>query len=329
VQDYLNSLDWDGVQRIHRLFTDYYGALAKTGADAGLSEQEHADRLKYYQAIGARFLIGAVARIFEPGCKLDTMPNLLGEQGAGKSSSARILFGDSWFSDEISELGSKDAAMQAAGIWCIEIGELAAVRKSTVERVKAWLSRQTDRFRPPYGRAIKEQPRQCVAIGTTNDDAFLVDETGNRRSWAVRCGAIDLVALKRDRDQLWAEAMERYYAGSLAAEMVANGSEHPDDLAAVEAGRWWLHEPELVRIAAEVQAEFMEQDAWHDKVIEAISGKTSISIDSVLSFIGIFHQHQEQRHANRVARILRLLDWTRKQHRIDGKLTWSYFPPKT
>jgi putative DNA primase/helicase len=325
VKEYLDSLDWDGVERIAGLFTDYYGVAA----DAGLSEKEHPDRLAYYHAIGARFLIGAVARICEPGCKLDTMPNLLGAQGAGKSSSLRILFGDQWFSDEISELGSKDAAMQAAGIWCIEIGELAAVRKATVERVKAWLSRQVDRFRPPYGRAIKEQLRQCVAVGTTNDDSFLVDETGNRRSWAVRCGAIDLVALKRDRDQLWAEATERYHAGRLAADMVADGSEHPDDLRAEANGRWWLHEPDLVRIAADIQSEFMEQDPWHDTVMNFIDDKDSVTIDQVLGIdaIGLRVQDREQKHYNRVAGILTMLSWNRKQQQKDGKRTWRYFPP--
>ena len=102
--------------------------------------------------------------------------------------------------------------MQAAGVWCIEISELAAIGRVAIERVKAWLSRQNDRIRPPYGRLIKEQPRQSVAAGTTNLDTFLVDDTGNRRMWSVRCAKIDIDALRADRDQLWAEARDRFRA---------------------------------------------------------------------------------------------------------------------
>jgi len=232
------------------------------------------------------------------------MPNFVGAQGALKSSSLAALF-DPWFTDEIADLGSKDAAMQSAGVWCIEISELAAISRVTVERVKAWLSRQKDRFRPPYGKLIKEQPRQSVAAGTTNVDNFLVDDTGNRRMWSVRCGTIDLDALRADRDQLWAEARDRYRLDE----------------------KWWLHEPSLIAAAAEMQAEFTDDDIWTECIMEFIAGHESIGLPQLLrDCLGIFVQDQNQSHKKRVASILRRAGWTRKQERVvGGKQVWRYF----
>ena len=122
--------------------------------------------------------------------------------------------------------------------------------------------------------------------------------------------------------------MERYRAGKDAAENIANGSEHEDDKKAVDAGKWWLHEPALIAVTADIQAEFMEQDAWHDTVLSFIKDKSSVSIDDVLAYIGVFIQDREQRHANRAARILLMLGWTRKQQQTDGKRTWMYFAPE-
>jgi predicted P-loop ATPase len=106
--------------------------------------------LQLLQAVGARSLIGAIARIYDPGCKNDCSPTLVGDQGELKSSAIKALF-EPWFTDEISDFGSKDAAMQTAGVWGIEIGELVAARRD-VDRTKAFMSRSTDRFRPPYGK---------------------------------------------------------------------------------------------------------------------------------------------------------------------------------
>jgi hypothetical protein len=321
VRDYLDSLVWDGTPRLDDLLISYYGALGDPPAESEGEEtlKEWTRRYAYHQAVGARFLIGAVARIYQPGCKNDTMPNFVGEQGTLKSSSLRALF-DPWFTDEISDLGSKDAAMQAAGVWCIEIGELAAMSKVTVERIKAWLSRSADRFRPPYGRAIKEQRRQSVPAGTTNKDTFLVDETGNRRSWCVRCGVIDIDRLKADRDQLWAEARDRYRWGE----------------------KWWLHESKLIATAAEVQTEFTDSHIWTETVLSFAEAKRdsapedvaiddvrrSVSIPEVLAHIGILQQDWTQKHDNEVAHILRKAGWTRRQATIAGKRRWRYFGPR-
>src|SRR4029077_10829833 len=168
------------------------------------------------QAAGARSLISPVARICRPGIKSDTCLMILGDQGIGKSSLLRMLFDPNeqkWFTDEIAELGSKDAAMQMRGVWCIELAELSALRAVELNRVKAFVTRTTDRFRPPYGRQIITTERQCVFVATSTDFEVLHNQTGNRRwlpFWAYCAKTREIWA---DRHQLWAEAVHRYRGG--------------------------------------------------------------------------------------------------------------------
>jgi predicted P-loop ATPase len=183
IRDYLNGLHWDGRPRVTAWLSSYLGV----------------DRAPYADAVGERFLIGAVARIMKPGCKADCMLILEGLQGAGKSQAVQRLVGR-WFSDEISEFGSKDASLQLSGAWIFELSELDALQRADIAKVKSFLSRTTDRFRPPYGRRVIEAPRQCVFVGTTNSENYLRDETGARRFWPVKVTAISLDALERDRD---------------------------------------------------------------------------------------------------------------------------------
>ena len=186
VRDYLNGLAWDRIKRIDDWLLLYLGA----------------DATAYTRAAGAKWLIGAAARVFQPGCKNDSCLILEGEQGAGKSTALRILGGE-WFSDDMPELGSKDAALNTRGVWIIELSELDAMTAAEVSRIKAFMSRAVDRFRPPYGRHPIDAPRECVFAGTSNHDVYLKDETGGRRFWPIRCGPkLNLADLRRDRDQL-------------------------------------------------------------------------------------------------------------------------------
>ena len=199
VRNYLKSLVWDKVSRIDNWLIDYLGSTDS----------------QFLRAVGSRWLISAVARIFQPGCQADHVLLLEGPQGIRKSSALRALVGDEMFADHIADLGSKDSRLDLLGKWVIEMSELVSMRRGEVERVKAFLTARTDHFRPPYGRRAVDVPRQNVFAASTNDGQPFVDATGNRRFWPVRCGEIDAEGIQRDRDQLWAEAYHRYRQGEV------------------------------------------------------------------------------------------------------------------
>ena len=162
--------------------------------DAGLSDDDlnreeptpSEKYTAYLRSVGPKWLIAAVARIYRPG--LQGRPRIVfeGPQGVGKSTCLRILAGDEWFADEIADLGTKDSAQDLRGKWIVELAEVAALRRAALERMKAFISRNVDHYRPSYGRRSMDFPRQCVFAGTTNADAYLADETGNRRFWPVK-----------------------------------------------------------------------------------------------------------------------------------------------
>ena len=189
MRDYLKSLKWDSEPRIERWLIDYLGV--------GDSE--------FAWAVGKRWLISAVARIFQPGCQADHTLLLEGDQGIKKSTALRVLTGADWFTDHISDLDSKDSRIDLHGKWIVELGELSAIRRSLTERVKSFLTATSDHFRPPYGRSAIDVKRQNVFAGSVNDENPFTDETGDRRFWPVRCGTIFTDKIAEHRDQIWAE----------------------------------------------------------------------------------------------------------------------------
>jgi predicted P-loop ATPase len=309
VRDYLESLPaWDGQRRVDSWLIDYCGV-----------ESSDVSPNTYAMAVGEKFLVSAVARIMEPGCKADHLLVLEGAQGIGKSTVVRILAGDEWFSDQLAEMGSKDAAMQVRGAWILELSELGALNRAELEREKAFITQQTERFRLPYGHRLVHVPRQCVFVGTTNSDAWLKDETGGRRFWPVRCRQMDLAGLRRDRDQLWAEALQSYRRGTT----------------------WWLEDTELVKEAAEEQRGRYAEDVWQEKVVTSaeeealhqeglsggkrdLQGKGSVSVPAILSRLGVDTAKQDQAAANRVARCLKAAGWERFRRRYGASLEWRY-----
>ena len=203
VREYLETLEWDGVPRVNTWLQLYLGA-----------EGEPA----YLEAVSRKFLVAAVARVYNPGVKFDHMPILEGLQGKGKSTVGRILAGEKWFYDSELNLHDKDSALNLQGQWIVEMGELANINRADVRTIKSFITRQVDKVRPPYGKRMIESARQCVFFGTTNDDSYLKDKTGNRRFWPVNIpdhAEIDLEGLIEDRDQLWAEACMLYDLGEL------------------------------------------------------------------------------------------------------------------
>lgn len=201
VRDYLDGCTWDGVPRVETLLVDYLGA------------EDNA----YTRAVTRKALAAAVARIYRPGCKFDYMLTLRGRQGLGKSALINKL-GGAWFSDSFTTAQGKEAYEQLQGVWLMEVGELAGMKKSDAETIKLFISKQIDQFRPAYGRRTEEFPRQCIFIGTTNENQFLRDTTGNRRFWVVdtpNTPARDMwEELTPDMvRQVWGEAVQMYRNG--------------------------------------------------------------------------------------------------------------------
>jgi predicted P-loop ATPase len=218
IRDYLNAQTWDGTDRLETVLIDYLGA-------------EDTD---YVRAVTSTTFVAAVARVFDPGCKFDNVLTLIGPQGIGKSTLLSKM-GRQWFSDSFNfnMLHSKEAYEQINGSWIIEIGEMTGMRKADVEAAKQFISKREDTYRVAYGRNTTTFKRQCVLIGSTNNEDFLRDATGNRRFWPVRLGVQKArYSVFKDLDaamvgQLWAEAVEYYKKGhklhlSAAMEKVAN-----------------------------------------------------------------------------------------------------------
>lgn len=276
--DWLKGLSWDGAPRLSNWLATYLGV-------------EQSDLVVEF---GRRWMISAVARAFEPGCKADACLILEGNQGGGKSSALRILAGNDCFGDSLPEMTNKDAAQYLRGKWIIEMAELTGFRRADFESIKAFISREEERYRPPYGRNEITEPRRCVFAGTTNRDDYLRDPTGHRRFWPVRTRVIDLPAIQRDREQLWAEAVRAYQ------------SSEP----------WWLT-GEAVKMAAHVQAERGEDDPWIPATIEYCKEKHAVACKSILrEAIGLTEDRMTQRETKRMGGILRSQGFER-----DGQFT--------
>ena len=201
VREWLESLEWDGIERLDTMLCDYLGA-----EDNPLT-----------RAMTRKHFTAAVARVMRPGCKYDYILTLIGPQGIGKSTLVKIMGGD-WFDDSLTSIEGKEGMEQIRGKWLIEFGELTNYKKSTSEAYKAFISKQEDSYRPAYGRKVEVYPRQCVFFATTNEPAFLKGDTGNRRFWTVECDRADILKdvwdeLPEEREQLWAEAVHYYRQG--------------------------------------------------------------------------------------------------------------------
>jgi hypothetical protein len=266
VHDYLDALRWDGVPRMDKWLTSY----------GGVEDNE------YSRAVGSLFLTAAVRRVRNPGCKFDEMVVLEHEvQGTDKSSAlATLAVRDEWFSDDLPlNVEGKQVIESLRGRWIVEAAEMSGMKRADIEHIKALLSRQVDRARLAYGRIVSEVPRQCVIVGTTNKLEYLRDTTGNRRFWPVRCKRFDLVTLRRDRDQLWAEAAAREASG-VSIRLPA----------------------ELWPIAGVQQAQRLTRDPWLEALIEAgledLDGK--ISMGSIWIILDVKGGQQTQDQSCRV-----------------------------
>jgi predicted P-loop ATPase len=290
VRNYLEGLTWDGIPRVDSWLVDYVGVPSGN----------------YTLAAGRCWLISAVARIMQPGCKADVALLLIGPEGKRKSTVCRIL-GEPWFSDNIPDLGEKDAQMHMAGHWILEMGELAALNKAALTTVKSWMSRSEDVYRPAYGRSIIHQPRQCVFIATSNEGEPLKDTTGNRRFLPVEVGDIDTDALARDKDQLWAEAVELYNAGA----------------------PWWFTDETLIQDATREQASRVELHVWYDPIEQWCVNREFVTVSEILdNCIRKDQQTRNQADKINVVRCLQAMGWKLAKRRINGRSTKVYLNPE-
>jgi predicted P-loop ATPase len=299
VRDWLNGLEWDGVDRLSGWLTTYLGA--DPAANGGLNGEDDPRPAgeAYLAAIGRMFLIAMVARIFQPGCKADYLLILEGEQGVEKSRACAALAGQ-WFSDSLPSLSDKDSRLHLRDKWLIEIAELAAFNRAETEALKAYITRTHERYRPPYGRKDVVEPRQCLFIGTTNRETYLKDETGGRRFWPVKTGAFDIEALERDRAQLFAQAVERY-----------REDEH-----------WWP-DPKFEKLHIRPQQEARrDADAWEPKIADWLDRTTANKVliwQVAQDALGIEPGRLSRADQNRIAGALITAEWVRARRTDKGK----------
>ena len=286
VRDYLDGIVWDGTPRLATWLSSYIGTEATV----------------YTEKIGTMFLISMVARILDPGCKVDHMLVIEGPQGQLKSTACGVLGGE-WFSDNLPEVGSgKDVFQHLRGKWLIEVSEMHAMSRAETSILKSFISRTHERYRPPYGYLDVIEPRTCVFVGTTNKAVYLKDETGGRRFWPVKAGEIQIEALILDRDQLLAEAVRKYLQGV----------------------HWWPDRQFECDQIVPQQASRYEADAWEENIAAYLKSKQRVTIGEVAK-LALFIETPRIGTADqrRIAAILGILGWHRLPKDWQGNRWWS------
>ncbi|MCP4559184.1 MAG: virulence protein E [Bosea sp.] len=291
VREMLDNLKWDGIPRLETWLSQYLGA-----ADT-----------PFNRAVGPIMLIAAVRRVRVPGVKFDQIIVFEGTQGTGKSTAVKILAGEEFHADqEILSLEPKAQLELLDGVWLYEINELEGMNRAEVAKIKAFASRQVDRARLAYARNAASRPRQVIFIGTTNENKYLRDQTGNRRFWPVRTGIIDLPALDRDRDQLLAEAA--YHEGQGASIALP---------------------PELWSDAAAEQEARVEEDPWVEQIeaaVPIVAGDKLrfVTLNLLKEVLGIRPENQNQGHTKRLSALMARLGWRKEKFKLHGKTYRGY-----
>ena len=255
-----------------------------------------------YDIFLKKWLIGAVARVLNPGCKNDTALILQGLQGIGKSGFFATLGGQG-YDDSMSDLGSKDSLLIMHRCWIQELSEFDKISsKKAAGEIKAFLTRTTDVFRKPYGEKAESYPRRSVFCGSVNKNSFLLDETGNRRFWVIpippQITALDITLLAKEKDGIWATAIEAYQSGEI----------------------WWLTHNEN-KLAMVNNEKFEVVDEWETEIADYLDDKTETSIKRILKEkFDLLPVEQDKKNQMRVTNILMKLGWSKLGRKtINGK----------
>ena len=310
-QDRLRALadQWDGESRIGHWLVELGAKVNPSNAD-------------YMREISACWMKGVAARVLIPGCKRDDVLVLCGQQGWGKSTFAQALadaIQPDAFTDNLGDLGHKDAKASIRGIIIAELGELAALNKSDIESIKVFVATRSDHFREAYGRGDRDYPRTVSFIGTTNNPAFLIDPTGNRRWWPASIGGpIDIRRFSAVVPQLLGEAAARVLRGEA----------------------WHVtHLPALTQ-ADRVREAHFDEDIWTSSVKKAVADLMSdsstlpganssyVTIPDILNTIGVRIEQQTKVAKNRVGGVLRMIHFTERRKRSPtGDRFYVWYPP--
>lgn len=287
--EWLSSLAWDKKPRLDGFFPNFMGV----------------ESTDYTRAAGKNFWISMVARVLRPGVKADNMIILEGKQGRFKSTALNAI-GGKFYTECHESVMSKDFYLVLQGKFLIEVSELDAFSRVESNTIKKVVSNQTDRFRTPYGRLAEDYPRQCVFVGTTNDDLYLRDHTGGRRFWPIKIGRIDIKKIEAERDQLFAEAVFRF-----------------------KADEDWYYMPE--EEAEEVQESRRQRDEWEDVVADYVAGQNEVSLKQIaLEVLHIEIAKLDIGIQRRIGRILTSLYYSRRNVRHGESVLkrWIKIPPQ-
>lgn len=277
LHEYFHRLEWDGVDRMKYLMSEGFGA----------------DDTPYAEIVSRVLILSIAARVIYPGCKVDTMVILEGKQGIGKSSGCMALMkSQDWFNDQLGDPTDKDTLENLFGTLLVEHAELAGQNKRDRNQVKSFITRQKDRFRRAYARAAENVKRRTVFIGTTNENVYLTDPTGDRRYVPIEVKKIDVPWIVRNRDQIWAEAMQK----------IRDGEE------------WWMTKEEE-ELANEQRASRISRDAWEEAALSYCSDKEFVTSEEVLRYIKPDISMHNNMDKSRVRGILQLNGWEYRQIR--------------
>ncbi len=287
ILDYYDSLEWDGVPRIDKSFTTYFGM----------------PKSPYAELAGKYWWMQTVARIYKPGCQADYVLVLVGEQGMEKTKALKTIFGEYYGNNLKSILDQRKAGEHVRGKQCLEIGEGKAFNEAGIDATKDYITSAVDEYQEPYGHKNVKHPRQCIFVITINEMKFLKDPTGDRRYWAIVCLMVDIDGLQRDRDQLFAEAVYRFKQGE----------------------RYWPTKEEERLYFKPQQDEHTREEGWQVLIEEALDYFNNyvgvcFKMGAILQFLA--DRHRGGKAAVKTADIgsfLRKLGWESGEPIINGK----------